>query len=73
MFKKNQLVSLHVICNAKEDNLQKLDNNSFKLKIKALPIEGKANKQIINFFKNLGYSVKIVKGEKSNKKIIQFL
>ncbi|HOW29286.1 MAG TPA: DUF167 domain-containing protein [archaeon] len=73
MFQKDQIVTLHVICNAKETELQKLDDKSYKLKIKALPIAGKANKQIVEIFKDLGYNIKIIKGEKSNNKLIQFL
>lgn len=73
MFQRNQIVTLQVICNAKETELLKLDDKSYKLKIKALPIEGKANKEIIRIFKEFGNNIEIIKGEKSNKKLIKIL
>lgn len=72
MFHKNQILTLRVVCNAKDTELKKLDDKSYKLKIKTLPIDGRANKEIIEIFKKLGYNIKILRGQKTNKKLIQF-
>lgn len=73
MFQKNQVLTLHVVCNAKKTDLQRLDEGNYRLKLGSLPIAGKANKEIIQIFKDMGYNIKIIKGEKSKIKQIQFL
>ncbi|MFA5746095.1 MAG: DUF167 domain-containing protein [archaeon] len=73
MFTKSQIVNLQVICNTDKQELQKIDDNTYKLKIRSQALKGKANKEIFEFFKEKGYNIEIVKGEKSNKKLIKIL
>lgn len=73
MFEKNQILTLQVICNSDKQDLQKIDDNTYKLKIRSQAQKGKANKEILEFFKNKGHKVEIIKGEKSNKKLLKIL
>lgn len=73
MFEKNQIFSLQVICNSDRQELQKIDDNTYKLKIRSIAQKGKANKEIIEFFKKEGFKIEIIKGEKSNKKLLKIL
>ncbi len=73
MFEKNQIFSLQVICNSDRQEIQKIDDNTYKLKIRSIAQKGKANKEIFEFFKDKGLRVEIIKGEKSNKKLLKIL
>jgi uncharacterized protein (TIGR00251 family) len=73
-FTKNQVINLQVICNSsKSPEIICIDKDNYKLKINSQPIKGKANKEIIQTFKDYGYKIEIVKGQKSNKKIIKII
>ena len=70
--KEGIAVSLHILPNAPKTEFIGVHNNCLKIKIKAPPIDGKANQEIINFFKVwLGCSKKdlaLIGGEKSKQK-----
>jgi uncharacterized protein (TIGR00251 family) len=68
---KGQIIKLQVVSNSKKELLEKIDNNSYKIKITALAIKGKANKEILKFFKKQGYNVDIIKGKLSSNKILK--
>ncbi len=69
------LVNIKISPNSKKNEIIK-DGDIIKIKITAQPIDGKANKAVIEFlskhFKNPKTSIKIVKGETSKEKTILF-
>lgn len=78
MFKETDsgiIVSIKISPNAKKNEIIKEDNG-IKIKITAQPIDGKANKAVVEFlsknFKIPKTSIKILKGETSKDKTILF-
>lgn len=69
------LVNLRISPNAKKNEIIK-DGDIIKVKITALPIDGKANKALVEFlaknFKIPKTSIEILKGETSKEKTILF-
>ncbi|MBD5403297.1 YggU family protein [bacterium] len=70
------IVNIRISPNAKKNEILK-DGEIFKIKITAQPIDGKANKALIEFlsknFKIPKTSIKILKGETSKEKTILFM
>ena len=70
------LVTIKISPNSKTNEIIKTDNET-KIKITAQPIDGKANKGLIEFlskkFKIPKTSIQIVKGETSKEKTILFV
>lgn len=70
-------VSLHVLPNAPKSQIVGMHNGCLKVKIKAPPVDGKANQAIIEFFSELfgisKSSVEILKGDKSKTKKVFLL
>ena len=68
-------ILIKVKTNAKEERVEKLDEVSFKVFVKALPAEGKANievvKTIARHYKIAPARVKIISGFKAKQKIIE--
>ena len=73
--KEGIIVNLRISPNAKKNEIIK-DGDIIKVKITALPIDGKANKALVEFFaKNFiipNTSIEILKGETSKEKTILF-
>jgi uncharacterized protein (TIGR00251 family) len=71
------IISLHVQPNAPKSCIIGEYNGALKIKIKALPVDGKANTEIINFFSNLlaipKSKIEILKGGKSKLKKVLIL
>lgn len=69
------IVNLRISPNAKKNEIIR-DGDIIKVKITALPIDGKANKALVEFFaKNFKIpktSIEILKGETSKEKTILF-
>lgn len=69
------LIKIKISPNAKKNEIIKTDTET-KIKITAQPIDGKANKCLIEFlskhFKIPKTSIQIVKGETSKEKTIRF-
>lgn len=69
------VVNLRISPNAKKNEITK-ENDAVKVKITAQPVDGKANKALIEFlsknFKIPKTSIKILKGETSKDKTILF-
>jgi len=69
------VVSLRISPNAKKNEIIK-ENDTVKVKITAQPVDGKANKALLEFlsktFKIPKTSVKIIKGETSKDKALLF-
>lgn len=70
------LITIKISPNSKTNEIIKTDNET-KIKITAQPIDGKANKGLIEFlskkFKIPKTSIQIVKGETSKEKTILFI
>ena len=71
------IISLFVIAKASKSEIIGPYNNSLKVKIKAPPVDGEANEEIIRFFaKELGVpkrQLELIKGDRSKlKKLIVF-
>ena len=68
-------IKIKVIVNAKKNELIKISDNEYKVRITAPAVEGKANAAIIDFlakeFEVKKSKIKIEKGEKSKNKIIE--
>jgi len=73
---KNKRVTVIVKVNSPKSEIIEYDpvKGTLKLNIHAVPEKGKANLEIVKFFKkNLKKDVKIVSGFKSKEKVIEFL
>ena len=69
--KEGTLLLIYVQPKAKKNAIEGIDEwrGRLKVKIKAPPVEGKANKEVVKFFsKLLNAEVAIVKGETSREK-----
>ena len=73
---KGFTVNLRISPNSANNEIIKNDDGSVKVKITALPIDGKANKALVEFlsktFKLPKTSIEIVRGETSKDKTILF-
>ncbi len=67
-----EVIEIIVISNSKLQEIKEIFG-TYKVKLKARAIKGKANKELKEYFKFLGYVIEIVKGEKSNHKFIKIL
>lgn len=67
-------ISLHILPNAPRTEIIGLHGNHLKIKIKAPPVDGKANEEIIKFFSRYfeisRNRCEILRGEKSKSKVI---
>lgn len=69
--KDGVILMLYVSPKAKRNEIEGIDEwrGRLKVKIKAPPVEGKANKEVVKFFsKLLGREVVIIRGEASREK-----
>ncbi|MEA2092546.1 MAG: DUF167 domain-containing protein [Patescibacteria group bacterium] len=70
-------VFVSVKTKAKEDKVEKIDEDHFKVKVKELPVDGKANKKVMrlvaNYFKVPISNISITSGHKSSKKRIKII
>jgi hypothetical protein len=65
-------VNISVKTNSKENKVEKMDNSKYKVFLKSLPIENKANKELIKTLKKYFKSdVKILKGLTSKNKLVE--
>ena len=72
-FIKKNLVKIKVIPNSKKTELIEKEGQ-LKLYLKAVPEKGKANQELIKFFKKeFKLKVKLVKGEKSREKVLKII
>ncbi|MFH1682652.1 MAG: DUF167 domain-containing protein [Candidatus Woesearchaeota archaeon] len=70
---KNNLLKIKVIPNSSRTELQETPEG-LKLYLKAVPEKGKANAEVIKFFKKeFGLKVEIKSGEKSREKVLRIL
>ncbi len=68
-------VEVKVIARAKKEEIEKIAENSYKIKVSPPPEKGRANKRVIELLsKELDIkkqNIKIVSGETSSRKIIE--
>ncbi len=65
------VLKLLVVPNAKKNEIAEVDaaRNRLKIRVKAPPAEGRANKELVRFLsKLLGVKAEIVRGEKNREK-----
>lgn len=72
-FIKKGLVKIKVIPNSSRNGLKEAERE-LKLYLKVVPEKGKANKEIIKFFKKeFGLRMEIKSGEKSRDKVLKII
>ena len=68
-------IELKVITRAKKEIVEKISENSYRIKVSLPPEKGKANKRVIELLsKEFGISkqyIRIISGEISNRKTIE--
>lgn len=68
-------INIKVITKSKSNSFKKLENGNYILRINTPPVDGKANKVIIeylaDYFNVKKYDIKIIAGEFSNNKVIE--
>ena len=68
-------IELKVIARAKKEIVEKIAENSYRVKVTAPPEKGNANKRVIELLsKEFGVSkqdIRIISGDTSNRKIIE--
>ncbi|MBI2057455.1 MAG: DUF167 domain-containing protein [Candidatus Yanofskybacteria bacterium] len=68
-------ISVKVKTGSKKEEIKKVSNDSFEIKTKALPIEGKANLAVIKILADYldipKSRIKILKGQKSKSKTLE--
>ena len=71
------LLSIKVIPNAKKEEVIQESETHYKIKVRAIPEDGKANKAVITLIaKHFGIkkgAVMILKGEKSREKVVEIM
>ncbi len=74
---ENMRIELKVIARAKKEQVEKISENSYRIKV-ATPLEkGKANKRVIELLsEKLGIKkqdIRIISGETSSRKILEII
>lgn len=70
----NNNLKIIVKSNSPKNEIKGFDNRKrLRINIKAKAEKGKANVEIVKFFKKLGYNIVIVKGLKSKEKILRLI
>lgn len=71
----SRFIMVKVSAGAKQNQLTKLSDNQYKLRLTSLPQKGRANRQLIKIMaKELGVrqkQIEIIKGEKNKEKLIK--
>ncbi len=70
-------ISVHVTARSKRNEVIKIDDTSFRVRVTAPPVEGKANDMVVEllaeYFRKPKRSISIRKGDSSREKIIEIL
>ena len=68
-------IEIKVIAKAKKEGIEKISENSYRIKVSPPPEKGKANKRVIELisreFDIKKRDIRIVSGETNNRKIIE--
>ena len=71
--KFDDVFKIKVIPNSKKTELLEKEGQ-LRLYLKAVPEKGKANREVVRFFKKeLGLRVRILKGEKNREKVLKLI
>jgi len=69
------LLKIKVVPNSKEQKIEKISELDYKIHLKAQPVKGKANQELIellaDYFNMSKSEICIIKGKTSNKKIVE--
>ena len=66
------IIEVKVIPNAKHCSIERMDSSSFKVRLKARPEKGKANRELIDLIEEkTGKKAEIIKGHTSQKKVVK--
>lgn len=68
-----EILEIVVVCNSKFQEITKISESKYKVRLKSQPVDGKANKELKSYFKSFGYTVDILKGSKTNHKLLKIL
>ncbi len=72
LFDQFSVLEIHAVPNASHTELSLIKDNQLKMRIAAVPDKGKANKELISFFKKeFKLNIEILSGETSRKKRIR--
>jgi uncharacterized protein len=75
IIKHQMKVFVSVKTRSKQEEVEEVDEDHLKIRVKELPVDGKANKRVLRLvadhFKVPLSDIKIVSGGKSSKKIIK--
>lgn len=70
-------ISILVKTNAKQDSITRLEDGSYKVNVKSLPIDGKANENVIRIlakhFSVPKKQIQILRGHNNKHKLIEIL
>ncbi len=68
------IINIKVIANSKIKKIEKVSENEFKIHLKEKPVEGKANKKLIEIlaehFKCRKSQISIIRGKNSSQKVV---
>jgi uncharacterized protein len=68
-------IKIKVITNSSRQQIEKISENEYKVRLKSAPVEGKANQELIEIlskFFNIPKSlIEVVKGQTSKNKVIE--
>lgn len=68
-------IFVYVKANARESRVKKIDDTTYKISVKALPVDGAANKEVeevlAKYFNLSSSQIYIVSGFKSKSKVVE--
>jgi len=68
------VIKVKIIANSSRQSIEEISPSEFKIKLKSAPVEGKANKELIDllseYFKVAKSQINIVRGETAKNKIL---
>jgi len=68
------IIKIKVFPSSKKEEIKKISENFYNVYLKKPPLDNRANKELIKFLKNyFKTNIKILKGMKSNYKIIELV
>lgn len=66
------IITIRVKTNAKEQKIEKMNDDEYKVYVKSPPKEGEANQELIKLLeKHFKQDVRIIRGLKNKKKVIE--
>jgi len=73
----SKLITVHVAPRSSKNEMTKLDDGTYKVKLTSAPVDGEANKKLIEiiseYFGVKKYDVRIVRGETGKVKVVDII